>query len=88
MSNYPDWLCDNCGRKHGKWYVNGEYSGPSSHCATYHYGKCDLCSDDGVPVTEPRDFGHLLEWDVIRKTLTGEKYNRKKHRKTRTAGID
>lgn len=88
MKKYPDWVCHNCGTKYGRWYATGEYTGPSSHYSTCHYGKCDICKDEGVSVTEPRDYGHIVEWDVIAKTLPGEKYNRKKHRKTRTASTD
>ena len=52
---YPDWICHDCGVEKGKWYVDGEYVGPSHHCATYHTGTCDCCGKTLVPVTEPRD---------------------------------
>ena len=53
------WVCDSCGTKHGNWYQDGQYTGPRHHCATYHYGSCDVCGANDVPVTEPRDFGYL-----------------------------
>lgn len=53
------WVCHDCGVKYGKWYVDGFYVGPASHCATYHVGSCDVCSKAPVPVTEPRDYGGL-----------------------------
>ena len=29
--------------------------------ATWHLGRCDICGKEKA-VTEPRDFGHLVEW--------------------------
>lgn len=87
MRAYPTWICDKCGHKYGTWYTTGAYTGPPSHCATYHYGKCDICKDTDVAVTEPRDYGHLLDWDVISKRITSENNAGKKHRKTRKANI-
>jgi hypothetical protein len=87
VKSYPTWICDPCGTKYGTWYASGQYTGPASHCATYHHGKCGICNDQDVPVTEPRDFGHLLDWDVLSKNLSGD-YNRKKYRKTRKARTD
>lgn len=55
----PEWVCHDCGVKHGKWYRNGKYSGPSYHCATYHVGICQCCGKKSVPVTEPRDYGYF-----------------------------
>ena len=55
---YPDWICDECGRLHGKRPEGNPYG------ATYHIGECGVCGTGGVDVTEPRDFGHLREgWD-------------------------
>lgn len=55
---YPDWICDECGRLHGKRPEGNPYG------ATYHIGKCGVCGTGGVDVTECRDFGHLKEgWD-------------------------
>lgn len=56
---YPDWICDACGQKYGKWYSRGVYSGPENWYATYHQGKCEVCNAEDIPVTEPRDFGGL-----------------------------
>ena len=54
---YPDWICNSCGRKHGKRPEGNPYG------ATYHNGKCGVCNEM-TEVTEPRDFGHLREgWD-------------------------
>lgn len=66
--NYPNFICDNCGLRYGKWYIGGVYNGPKHHCATYHYGNCDLCNSSNVSVTEPRDFGYLVEWSVTENT--------------------
>lgn len=80
---YPAWICGHCGIKYGGWYSTGTYTGPSAHCATYHQGKCGICKESDVPVTEPRDFGHLLDWDVIRKRINNENSSSKKYRKNR-----
>jgi hypothetical protein len=56
---YPQWICHVCGEAYGAWYKRGTYIGPPYHCSTYHNGTCDLCGDTDVPVTEPRDYGHL-----------------------------
>jgi hypothetical protein len=50
---YPQWICATCGMEHGNKQTPG--------IATWHYGTCDICKKDHVPVTEPRDFGHLKE---------------------------
>lgn len=55
----PRWVCIACGTKWGLWWVNGVYSGPTPHFATYHEGTCDVCNKANVPVTEPRDYGYL-----------------------------
>lgn len=81
---YPVWICNNCGDKYGRWYSGGTYSGPPNHCATYHYGKCDICNAEEVPVTEPRDFGHLsLEWHVQANGSLNAEHGSKKHRNSR-----
>jgi hypothetical protein len=54
----PDWVCHDCGQLWGRWYEDGEYFGPSTHCATYHNSRCGVCTRV-VPVTEPRDYGFL-----------------------------
>ena len=55
----PRWVCIACGTKWGLWWVNGVYSGPAPHFATYHEGTCDVCNKTNLPVTEPRDYGYL-----------------------------
>jgi hypothetical protein len=58
--DYPAWICIQCGIEHRRNSVNG--------FATYHMGKCDICGRDDVPVTEPRDYGHLWpEWQSKKK---------------------
>jgi hypothetical protein len=55
---YPSWICDECGRLHGKRPEGNPYG------ATWHIDECGVCGTGGVEVTEPRDFGHLREgWD-------------------------
>lgn len=55
VSVYPEWICDECGVKHG--------TAPSaSHVSTYHIGTdanhtCGWCGRSDVPLTEPRDYG-------------------------------
>ena len=54
---YPDWVCNQCGRLHGK-------RPEGNSVATYHIGRCGVCGTGGIEVTECRDFGHLREgWD-------------------------
>jgi len=70
--DYPDWVCDDCGTTYGSWYKKGQYIGPPHHCCTYHTGKCGLCGATDVPVTQPRDYGHLTaKWrtEIIKKSL-------------------
>ena len=52
---YPSWICDECGRLHGKRPEGNPYG------ATWHIGECGICGTGGVEVTECRDFGHLRE---------------------------
>lgn len=56
---YPDYICHVCGEAYGGWYKRGTYIGPPHHCATYHNGTCGICGATDVPVTQPRDYGHL-----------------------------
>jgi len=53
---YPDWICHECGRKHGRGW-------PEGHVATFHAGTCDICGQSAT-VTEPRDYGHLRAWPL------------------------
>ena len=53
---YPAWICLPCGQRHGR-RIPGE--------ATWHPDTCGVCGREDVPVTEPRDFGHLRPgWDA------------------------
>lgn len=59
----PEWVCDDCGRKWGRWWDGGSYGGPTPHCATYHIDHCGVCGEQ-KPVTEARDYGYLAPgWD-------------------------
>jgi len=52
---YPAWIFIQCGIEYGR--------NSSSGFATYHLGECNICGRREVPVTEPRDYGHLKpEW--------------------------
>jgi len=52
--NYPAWVCLPCGIKYGH---------RDSGVSTWHLDTCPVCGRPDVPVTEPRDFGHLRpEW--------------------------
>ena len=55
-----NWVCYDCGVKHGRWYQGSVYLGPSHHCSTNHMGTCDVCNETNVSVTEPRDYGYLI----------------------------
>ena len=71
MAEYPEFICHDCGVKYGGWYKKGSYTGPAKHYATYHNGCCGICSKVDVPVTEPRDYGHLrAKWatDIMEET--------------------
>lgn len=51
MSQYPAWICHECGMTHGHAHPE--------HVATYHMGDtCGWCGRTDVPVTEPRDYGY------------------------------
>ena len=41
------WVCYNCGHKYGTVYDG---------ICTVHIGKCDVCKDNGVPVTSGRKY--------------------------------
>ena len=67
---YPTWICHPCGVQYGSWYKDGEYQGPKNHCSTMHYDTCGVCGKADVVVTEPRDYGHLIDgWDNKYKEL-------------------
>ena len=56
MKDYPVWICRKCGIKYGR-------GTPENHLSTWHEGQCEVCGEEAVAVTEPRDFGHLKpEW--------------------------
>ncbi len=61
--DYPNWICDPCGRRLGRLYLDGRYIGPPwFRVSTMHDGKCDVCGKTRA-VTEPRDYGHLIsDW--------------------------
>lgn len=57
MTAYPAWICEPCGREHGR-VKNG-------HLATFHEpdqleteDKCGWCGTQKEALTEPRDFGY------------------------------
>jgi DNA-directed RNA polymerase subunit RPC12/RpoP len=50
MSDYPAWICSDCGRKYGRVL--------NDHCVTFHEGdKCGWCGKETI-TTEPRDYGY------------------------------
>ena len=49
---YPDWICYDCGSKHGRT--------SEGHLATWHIGDCGWCGANKA-VTQPRDYGYP-EW--------------------------
>lgn len=53
---YPAWICHECGIN----YCNGN----NSLYATFHIGTCECCKKEKIPVTEPRDYGHLVKWPI------------------------
>jgi hypothetical protein len=55
--DYPTWICNDCGVRHCK-------GAPEKIYATFHIGTCQCCMVSGIPVTEPRDYGHFVEWPV------------------------
>lgn len=57
--DYPNWICSDCGNKYGRRECG---------VATWHPSTCEICGEDNVYVTEPRDFGHLKDaWDKVKK---------------------
>jgi len=55
---YPKWVCMDCGKKHGRGL-------PGIAC--WNILNCGVCGEIKA-VTEPRDFGHLLDtWKSERK---------------------
>ena len=55
VSDYPAWVCADCGAKYGRRECNPH--------ATWHPDTCGICGER-KPVTEPRDYGHLREgWE-------------------------
>lgn len=51
MTDYPAWICYECGEKHGRRECG---------IATWHPDECGICGKF-TNVTEPRDFGHLKD---------------------------
>ena len=49
MNPAYDWICGDCGRKHGR-IIRG-------HISTMHVGVCNWCHRE-IAVTQPRDFGY------------------------------
>lgn len=47
----PTWVCYTCGRKYGSFKPG---------TCTWHKDTCGVCGKDAT-VTEPRDFGYLLQ---------------------------
>ena len=48
-TNYPAWICRDCGERHGRM--------PAGHISTWHRGTCGWCGAV-KDVTEPRDYGY------------------------------
>lgn len=58
---YPQWVCSLCGTMYGRRI-------PSGHVATWHEDTCGVCGNL-ASVTEPRDFGHLMDgWQKHKAT--------------------
>lgn len=51
VNGSPEYCCAYCGEAYGHR--------DCSEYATWHIGACDVCGDEEVPVTEPRDYGGL-----------------------------
>lgn len=47
----PECVCMECGKNFG--------SRIPENGTTWHQGTCEICGARGVPVTQPRDFGHI-----------------------------
>lgn len=52
---YPGWVCRDCALAHGGRILK-------NHVATFHTDTCDVCKKTKT-VTEPRDYGHLRDWE-------------------------
>lgn len=51
---YPAWICDGCGAALGRRIPT---------LCTMHVGECGICRAT-LPVTQPRDYGHLRQgWE-------------------------
>jgi len=50
IKSYPSQICYSCGSTYGNRPCG---------VATWSIGTCDICNKSNIPVTEPRDFGHL-----------------------------
>lgn len=60
MTDYPDWICADCGMRWGRKPDGNRH-------ATLHAGTCGICGNRDV-VTEPRDYGHLRDgWQRTRR---------------------
>lgn len=65
--DYPAWVCMPCGRRYGRRPVG---------ICTIHLGECGVCGDR-TEVTEPRDFGHLLDgWQCHTKSPSSTEPNK------------
>lgn len=54
MTDYPAWICEDCGEEHGRRECG---------IATWHPDECGICGEYAY-VTEPRDYGHLKDgWE-------------------------
>jgi hypothetical protein len=63
--NQPDWVCNDCGREFGLLYQPEMVTKDTGtmRYSTYHSGTCGVCKEYKA-VTEPRDFGYLLDtWE-------------------------
>lgn len=56
---YPDWVCSACGHAHGRGV-------PPNHVSTWHEDTCGICGRVAA-CSEPRDFGHLKKWPILKK---------------------
>lgn len=59
--DYPSWVCYDCGMRLGR----REYGDGEMKSSTWHTGRCDVCGET-KSVTEPRDFGHLVNLSCAR----------------------
>jgi hypothetical protein len=47
---YPDQVCSSCGEQHQIKEIR--------HSCSFSVGTCDVCKDEKIAVTSPRDFGY------------------------------